>query len=723
MTSSDWASAIAVLIAGVGWAGMSWADSDGAAPASQVQGVVVIARKPKVETLIDRTVYDVKTDLQSKTGTAVDVLQNVPSVEVDADGNVSLRGDPNVTILIDGKPSAQFAGGNAGLGLQELPASDIERIEVMTNPPAQYKAEGSAGVINIITRKSRPPGVAGVLQANYGDDGRYNASGNMTYASGPLTLTAGLSLRKDFRRRIITDARSAIDPASGQLEASRETLNEGLRRTYGQAKAGMDYALTPRTTVGASIRHQEAEGPRDFLQTDASATAAGVPLSASERVSQGYEWDKNAGEEAHLEQKLGRADETLTLSFKRTVTNERERYRLDDTHILPVSPPDEQHLHLTENLAVDEVSVEYARPMSHGRDLRLGYDFEDDRYQFHDFGDTVDPSTGGLIPNPLVTFDFRFHQQIHTGYGEVETPIGRGSAQAGLRLEQTRYTADLGLGAAASAKSYFRAYPSLHVEWPLTASAKLVFSAARRINRPDPGALNPFIDYQDIYNLRAGNADLLPEDVWSYEAGWQYDRKGVSASATGYYRFSRDAVTDIVRPVSGNVVLDTKTNLPKSRSGGLELTAAAPIIRGLTVNFSGNLFYNQIDATALGLPGLRSTVGFNAKASLEWRPTLADTFQATFSRSDRRLTPQGYIGAINLVNFGYRRQVTPGLAIIVTLSDAFNGQRSRRFVLSPVLDDAYQRYQVGQVAYVGFVYSFGGTKKGKPADIQFDQPS
>ena len=152
----------------VGFAGsMANAEDSPPAPAvGDVEGIVVTSKKLSVETLIDRKVYSVAEDAQSTFGTLSDILNVIPSVDVDPDGIVSLRGDSKVLILIDGKPSSQFAGSSAGDNLQSIPAQDIERIEILTTPPAQFKADGAAGVINIITRKKRPGGTAGSLQAS-----------------------------------------------------------------------------------------------------------------------------------------------------------------------------------------------------------------------------------------------------------------------------------------------------------------------------------------------------------------------------------------------------------------------------------------------------------------------------------------------------------------------------------------------------------------------------
>src|SRR4030081_2404610 len=172
-------------------------------PAPSMQSVVVTAPKLAVETLIDRKVYSVTDDVQASFGTVSDVLSAIPSVDVDPDGNVSLRGDSNVLILMDGKPSTQFSGSAAGDNLQSIPAKDIERIEVITTPPAQFKADGTAGVINIITRKKRPEGVAGSLQGSLGSGGRSGLGADASYSSERLTASVTGGFRHDVRERAI----------------------------------------------------------------------------------------------------------------------------------------------------------------------------------------------------------------------------------------------------------------------------------------------------------------------------------------------------------------------------------------------------------------------------------------------------------------------------------------------------------------------------------------
>ena len=682
--------------------------------------VVVTAGKPQSQTLIDRKVYTVSSDLLTTTASAAEVLNKVPSVTVDDDGNVALRGDPNVTILIDGKPSAQFSGATRGASLLQLQADDIERIEVLTDPPAQYRAEGSAGVINIVTKKSRKPGASGGAQVSIGDKRRFVLSANGAYNAGPLKLSGAIGLRQDLRERLTPSTRDAIDPGSASLVHSTETIDEHIRRQTPSVKASIDYDLSKTRSFGGTFSHREQTGARYFDQFDASGPEAAPATSLSGRHSDGFEWNDDTAIGAHFEQKLARPGETIGLAVQQSATHERERYYYTNTSDLPVAPVSHDDLHLNLDLVKTEVSIDYDLPLAGDRELRLGYDLEDDRNHFDDRGDTFDPVSGLPSPNPAVTDQFRYHQQVHAAYGQFEGPLGPWRLQAGLRVEAARADFLLITGNIPGGRNDAGAYPSLHLERPIGEDGKLFVGISRRINRPEPEALNPFRDSQDIYNLRAGNPNLRPQDTWSYQLGYTAGGKAMSYGLTAYYRVDRDSFTTVTVPVSANVVLSTNANLPKSQAGGLEFSANGRLGKAVTYALSGDAFYAQIDATALGAPGLKSTTGVNLKASLDYHPTAVDTAQISFTRTDRRLTPQGFVGAINLVNLGYRRQLRPDLAAVVTVSDVFDGQRYARFIDTPLLRETYTRHQAGRIAYVGLVYTFGAARKSKPAGFDYD---
>jgi hypothetical protein len=716
VAASGWA-----LLA-LGWAGAASAQAqDGAPPkpARPVQGLTVTAERPKTQTQLDRQVYTVTGNLQTTTGSAADVLNEVPAIDVDVDGNLTLRGDPNVTILIDGKPSAQFTGPNAGLALQQFPASQIDRIEVMTNPPAQYKAAGSGGVVNIVTKKGRTPGLSGVLRGSGGEFGRAVAGLDLTFNEGPIKGSAGVAVRHDLRVRISTSNRLETDPVSGDETQSFESIDERFNRLIVSETARIDDALNARQSVGGVVSYSALDGHRFFIQRNTGGPPGAAIDIEQARLSDGYEWHMDASEEGHFEQRLRSPDESLRFSIQRSLTRERENYSYINTFALPAASPTFDDLHLGNDIIATEFAADYELHRKDA-DLKLGYDYEHDENGFDNVGHTIDPMSRVRTIDPAVSNHFRYDQRIDALYGEYERPLGRWDLQAGLRAEAANVSFLLITGGMAGGRRDFGVYPSLHLDRASGARGKLSLGVSRRINRPDPEALNPFADHQDTHNLRAGNPNLLPQDTWKLDAGYTFADASFHWSATAFFRHDRNSFTSVEEPLGNGVVLITNENLPQSQSGGLDFSVGGKLGSKLSYELSGEAFYTQIDARTLGAAGLSSTVGLNLKASLDYRPTSLDLAQISLSHTGRRLTPQGSVAPIDLVNIGYKHQLRPDLAIVATVSDAFDGQKFRRFATAPGLTDHYLRYQVGHIAFAGLVYTFGGPSKGKATDFQYE---
>jgi outer membrane receptor for ferrienterochelin and colicin len=690
-------------------------------PAPPMESVVVTTQKLAVETLIDRKVYSVTADVQSTFGAVSDVLNAIPSVDVDPDGKVSLRGDSNVLILIDGKPSTQFSGSAAGDNLQSIPAKDIERIEVITNPPAQFKADGTAGVINIITRKKRPEGLAGSLQGSLGSGGRSVVGTDASYSSGPLTASVTGGFRHDVRQRMVdSDVHALATPVAQPLD-SNSSLNERIRRQVPTVGASAEYALDDRQSVRGSVNWMERGGLRTYTQLNNGSTPSGVLTSSSQRMSAGHDPETDYDEKLGFSRKLARPGEEIDISVHRSTSRQRERYDYTNDSFIPPAAPYYNNLNLREDRTTTELGADYALPFSKMQSLKLGYAFEQDDFRYGNAGNNVDPVTGIQMVDPNVTNDFRFRQEINAGYASYQATMGAWSALAGLRAELTHTDAQQLTNNVSNSGSYFRIYPSIHVDRTLSDETTLSFGASRRVSRPDPSYLDPYVDHEYTPNLRSGNANLQPQYTQSYEVAYGFEGRGLAYQLTGYYRRNRDSVTDVTEYLGNGVSLTTKANLPKNDSAGLEFTSSGHIVPKLGYSLSGNLFYGQIDATALGVPGLRSTTGVDAKLKLDYRPTSADSVQLIVTRTDKRLTPQGYVSAINIVNVGYKRQIKTDLTGIVTVSDVFNGQRYERFESTPTFTGDYLRAVRGRVVYVGLIYSFGSTKKDKQANFEYDQ--
>ncbi len=696
------------------------ADPPPAPPATPLEAIVVTAPKLSVETLIDRKVYNVKADLQSSFGTLGDVLNAIPAVDVDPDGIVSLRGDSNVLILVDGKPSPQFSGPAAGENIRSLSAMDIERIEVMTTPPAQFKADGAAGVINIITRKSRPKGLAGSAQASVGSHGRFNVGTNTSYVSGPLTVNLTAGFRHDYRSRVLESSVLAPNLATATVQSSRSELDESIHRGVPSATLSTQYALDERQTLSASVDWSERGGLRAYTQRNDSITLPGAVGTSTQRLSRGHDPEFNHDEKLGYTRQLGTEGEKIDVTVHRSTSQQREHYAYLDTSFLPPGPTASSNLSLLDDEGTTDVAVDYALPLANSRTLKLGYAYEQDDVRFGSYGANLDPLAGSAIVDPTLTHDFAYRQRIEAGYASFQAGVGPWNLQAGLRAELTTTHSQQLTQGLDNSGSYSGLYPSVHVERSLSDVSTLSMAAGRRVSRPDPGNLDPYVDHEYTPNLRAGNPGLAPQNTQSYELGYSYEKDSVRYQVNGYYRQNRNSATDVTQYLGNGLSLTTKTNLPRNDAEGVEISAGGKLVSKLSYNLSSNLFHSQIDAAAFGTAGLRSTNGVNAKLKLDFRPTDADTAQLVVTRTARRLTPQGYVSAIDLVNLGYKHQLQRNLNVVATLTDIFNGQRNERTESTPTFTGSYLRAVQGRVIYVGVVYSFGAGGSGKDAKLEYE---
>lgn len=721
-TARVWAAAYGGLLALVPIAALPAApESPSPAASGSIETIVVQGQKLSVETRIDRKIYSVPQDAQSTLGALSDILSVIPSIDVDPDGVVSLRGDTNVLILIDGKPATQLQGSKAGDNLQSMSAADIERIEVLTTPPAEFKAEGTAGVINIITRKRGAKNASsGSLQGSLGDGGRWLVGGNASYGGKRFTTSLNAGYRADYRQRTIRSDLIGPEPATGQLLESRDEARQRVRRNVPTVGLSGEYDPNERQSLSGSASWLKRGGLRTYTQLDAGTIQSGAVTSSTRRITAGHDPQDDYGTALRFTRKFSRPDETLEVSVHRSISHQHEHYDYTNDVLVPAAPSFYNNLSFTEDHGVMEAAADYVLPLSKTKTLKLGYAFEHDDYGFDNVGANVDPVSGVQTVDPSLTNDFRFHQRIHAIYQSYQASFGSYSWLAGLRTEWTTTDALQLTSNLSTATRYAELYPSLHVERSLSGRSTLSFGASRRVTRPDPASLNPYVDHEYPPNLAAGNPKLRPQFTQSLELGYGYEAHGSSYGLTGYYRRNTDGVTEVTQYLAGGLSLTTKTNLPRSDSAGVEFSASGHLLPMLSYGLSGNAFYTQIDATALGIAGLRSTTGLNAKAKLDFRATEHDSLQLGVTRTDKRLTPQGSVSAINVVNVGYKHTLTSALSAVATVSDLLDGQRAERSAFAPALTQVYERRVVGRIAFVGLVYRVGTTKGEKQPNFEYD---
>lgn len=687
----------------------SQASATPSSPTRPSTDIVVTSRVPSAESSIDRKSYRISSDLQSAGGSATDVLRNLPSVDIDTQGNVSLRGDANVQILIDGKPSTTLTNANRGDALEQLPANTIDHVEVITNPSARFKADGSGGVINIVTRKDRKPGLSGLASASVGSDGRFNLATNATYRGRKITVSASATLHRDNRWRPLSDRRIDIDPVTGVATRSvQDSLFHGpkLSRIF---TGGLDYDATSRDRISAKGSYNHRTGTPQTDQRNRTYTAGGMPMADFIRTESGDE--NEVSDEASLQYRHTFAkDDIFTLDLRRGETIENEVRRFTSLYTVPAGLVEIDRQRPRLDTLQREVTAEYTRPIAGGTFL-AGYDLERDDNDFRNRGELIDPASGVVTVDPTRTNRFNYRQTVQAFYATYERAIARKvSAIFGLRIEQTDIATnqiDLRL---VGRQSYLRAYPSLHVQYDLADGQHLKASFTNRVVRPDPEDLNPSPVFSDPLNLRAGNPNLKPQQTRAFELAYQRDTAGLSLEATAFLRMTRNGFTSVTRFISPTVLLTTKENLGRDTAYGLDLSASGKLSPVISYRLSGTLGHDEIDASNLGFAGNRGLLSANAKASIDLKLSRNDLAQISTTFNGRRLTPQGYRLPLAAANLGYRHQFHGGLVAVLSVADIFNSQRDRiRIDSATIVEDSTRRSSRRTVS-VAISLPFGGTR-------------
>ena len=680
-------------------------------PPKTVGEVVVTGQAPAVQVGIDRRSYSVAHDLQAQTGAIADALRNIPSVEVDVQGNVSLRGDPNVTILIDGKPSSQFQGDNRAQSLQQLPAESIDRVEVITNPSAEFRAEGSAGVINLISKKARGAGLTGSVRLLAGDD-RYSVGASGGYNAERLSITGDLNLRRDPQKSLTTDDRLQRPTPGGAFSAVDQDPLTYLQGETATGRVALDYDQTPRTRIGleshARYTDFRVDSPSRFSLFDAS----GAPSESFARQYSVHQKLATAEVSANLRQKVGADGEfTGSLTYEGLVDG---RYR--DGHTFNQTPPapesfDQQRIDNHQHRA--ELKGDYTQNLPAMAKLKAGFDVElvDNDYRNRGF---QGPAFAAQTPDPTLTNLFEFRQTISAAYATYERPVGALTVLAGLRVEDVRIHLDQVTLGQSDENGYLRAYPSLHLDWKLSDTQGLSASYSHRVQRPDPFDFNSFRFILDPLNYRSGNPDLKPQQTQSFELGYAYRGAPTVLLATLYYRENRDVVDNVLRDLGGGITLSERRNIGQGRSGGLEGVASGKLTPALSYNVSGSVTWTQLDSLGPTFAPTRSLVSASGRGTLTWQAGPNDLFQLSGFANGERLTAQGHAEPVMDLDLGYRHKFSDRLSLVMTAQDIAHSLRLRQAIDTPILIERTRTDFDTRQVRVGLTWTFGGGRQRDP---------
>ncbi len=682
-----------------------------APPAEPSQEVVVSAKRSDVRSSADRTSFDITGNLTAQSGTLADALRAVPGVEVDLQGGVSLRGDSGVRILIDGRPSALMEGEGRANTILSMPASQIERVEVITNPSASMSPEGSAGVINLITKGVRKDTTSATVRVTTGGKGRQRVSLNGAMSRGKLTLTGDLAYGRFRSESKVIDERERTR-SDGFVEETRQTLVQTNRPEFAFGRVGAEYDITPKDRLSASAAYQDGDF-RNFRTGD----------YVSNDPSQSFSREDAARVRVH--------GHDLQASWRRELPGKEHNFRIEvgqngtrfERHFEATTVPEAgttfEQIDNAFTQREQRVTVDYNRPLTD--DVKINAGFEG-RYRNDSFANegSRGPTPGGLIPVPSLTNAFEFRQDVSAAYLTADIQSGEFSAKPGLRLEQAEIGINQVTDAIAVTNDYFRAYPTLHLGYELGKGHSLRASFSRRIQRPGPQDLNPYVVYIDQLNSRRGNPNLLPETTDSLELAWQLRKgSGLYLSVTGFWRDSQGGITDLVEDLGGTY-LTTRANLTGARRRGVEAIASGKLGKEVTYNLSASVTDILLDLRATGFPQTRSGTTASVRGTVTWQASKKDLFQLNGFYNGKQLLPQGYRTSNPILNLGYNRKLTDRFGVSLSVQDLLDSGKQRFDVTTAAGRSRVVAEGPGRIALLSLSYNFGGKNPKKKPDQPFD---
>jgi outer membrane receptor protein involved in Fe transport len=689
-----------------------------ATPAAvQLGSVVVEGQKAAIIDDLDKKIINVSQDLNSAGGTAADVLQKVPSVAVDENGQVSLRGNAGVTLYLDGKPAP------SSLRLDQLPASRLETIEVITNPGARYSAQGAGGIINMVQKKQAKDGWNGDALVTVGTRAKYSASLSLSRKMGKFNFYSNVNgLNNEFRG---SSALQQVATADGRTTGTDQTGRTARHQTNEALRLGLDYALRPEQslTLTAELYKNDLRHTNDFAtkltrDPDPTIFLQNQNLETDDlytlRVSSNYRrtWAAHPGRELT-------ASATYTLDGG-TVTTEQ---RVLDGPASYARQARRQFLDVTIHLP--SAQVDYVHPLGDKR--RWGAGLKSDAMVTPGTADYAVQSAPGaeFVQQEAGSYRYRYQQVIPQAYGTYQYKAGLWEYQAGLRAEFTGLQAQVQPSGSASQR-IFNLFPSATVARTLPHDQRLQLSYSRRLNRPNFLQIVALPIYADARNYVVGHPDLRPEYVHVAELGHQLNWKSTTLSTTLFGRFTNQAIQSL-RTIdtlatrrSGQPDFITRTsyaNFGRTASYGLEISLTQPVTTWWKLIANGSFYRNQV-ASYTG-DGTRANFTGTAYLLNTFSPTKTLAAQLSGNYRAPLVVPQGRLLAVYGVDVALRQRLFHDrAALTLRVSDLFNTRRQYTQLGAEGLTADLQTKYETRVGYLGFTWFLGANKPSSNLDNQ-----
>jgi len=688
--------------------------------------IVIIAEKSTVEIRLDKRIYNVGKDMTVKGGSASDVLDNVPSVDVDVEGNVSLRGNENVRILIDGKPSA-LVGLSGTEALRQLPADAIERVEVVTSPSARYDAEGTAGILNIILRKGVATGLNGSLNTTIGDPTQYRIASNINFRTKKINFFTNLGYRNssgpgNFLTNLSTFENESVNSLrieDRDFERNRNGYNINL---------GLEYFLSNESSITGTYFYRDSDNKNLSTNTIQVFDANNILEFSDVRIQDEDEIDETSQISLNYTNNLNSSGHKLTIDFQYSDSKEIETAFIDD------ALASEKNI-TTENSKSTLIQSDYVLPIGEHMQFELGYR-----------GDFQDLNSNFLV-NRIPELDFNpsnnliFKQNVNAIYSQFGNKISKFSYLLGLRTEITDVKVRLTNTNENFDYRYTEVFPTINFGLERTDNQSFTLGYSRRLRRPRYWYLNPFESRNSQNVIYKGNPGLIPTFTNSFDLGFLQKIGKLTLNSSIYFQHSVNAIQRVTRDeirlldgVNQVITIREPINLASEDRYGFELTANYNPSKKVRLSGSFNVFqqeskglyeYNKftIDETSgaiISSPEIQDLGNinnswfsrFNATFTLPWKIQM----QNRLSYRGPRYTAQSESKGMFSANIALSKDVfSEKGTLVLNVSDVFNSRKWRSTNFNPnkenptSINSQESQWRVRQIS-LNFTYRFNQKK-------------
>ena len=689
--------------------------------------VVIIAEKSTVEIRLDKRIYNVGKDMTVRGGSASDVLDNVPSVDVDVEGNVSLRGNENVRILIDGKPSA-LVGLSGTDALRQLPADAIEKVEVITSPSARYDAEGTAGILNIILRKGVATGLNGSINTTIGNPTEYRVGSNINLRTKKINFFTNLGYRNssgpgEFFTNLSTLENGIINSSrieDRKFERNRDGYNINL---------GLEYFINKKSSITGTYFFRDSDNKNLSTNNIRVFDANGLLNASDIRVQDEDEIDTTSQFSLNYTNNINSSGHKLTIDFQYSDSQEIETAFINDSLAL------ENNI-TTEDSKNTLIQTDYVLPIGENTQFEIGY-----RGEFEDLtSDFLVTRTPALDYNPSNNLVFKQH--VNAIYSQFGSKINKFSYLLGLRTEITDVKVRLTNTNENFDYKYTELFPTINIGFERTEDQSFTVGYSRRLRRPRFWYLNPFESRSSQNVIYKGNPGLTPTFTNSFDTGFLQKIGKLTLNSSIYFQHSINAIQrvsrDEIRSLDGvNQVITIREpiNLAVEDRYGFELTANYNPSKKVRLSGSFNVYQQKskglyeydkftIDESTgditstpeiqdLGNTNNSWFTRFNATISLPWKIQMQNRLSYRGPRNTAQSESKGIFSAnIALSKDLFKEKAT----LVLNVSDLFNSRKRKSTNYNPSIVNptsiSYQesQWRVRQIS-LNFTYRFNQKKK------------